>query len=374
MRTSSFLWTEGAEIPSTQDNRNADLILAFGTRATLASGAGPLRAAFPGAALLAGSTSGEILDTAVHEQTIAVTAIHFDRTRVRVVATRCPDVSHSAQAGTELGVALADASLSHVFVMSNGLHVNGTELASALQNAIGPNPRITGGLAGDEAAFQETFVVANDASGADLVAAVGFYGDALEVGYASQGGWREFGPIRQISRSQGSVLYELDGKSALAKYKEYLGEHAMELPASALLFPILVTRTGAQRGVVRTVLAVDDAASSMTFAGDIPEGGAAQLMRANTDALVAGAEGAARTALSGMSGPPDLALLVSCVGRRLVMKQRVEEELEAVREVVGPTTLLTGFYSYGELCPIGPGDPCELHNQTMTVTLLRERA
>ncbi len=258
-------------------------------------------------------------------------------------------------------------------MLSNGLHVNGTALATALQGAVGAGVSVTGGLAGDLADFAKTLVIADDAAGEDIVAAIGFHGDALEVGFGSFGGWRAFGPMRQITKAQGSVLHELDGKGGLAKYKEYLNEHAAELPASALLFPILVTREGATQGVVRTVLAIDNDAESMTFAGDIPLGGTAQLMHASTDRLVAGAESAARLARAAMTDTPTLAILVSCVGRRLVMKQRVEEEIDAVREVVGAATTLTGFYSYGELCPQAVGAPCELHNQTMTITLLRER-
>ena len=142
---------------------------------------------------------------------------------------------------------------------------------------------------------------------------------------------------------------------------------------SALLFPIVVTEANNGQGVVRTVLSVNDESKSMTFAGDIPLGGTAQLMKTNVDDLVDGATMAAETSLSGLGDVrPDLALLVSCVGRKLVMKQRVEEEVEAIRDVLGPDTKITGFYSYGELCPFSQGQECRLHNQTMTITALAE--
>jgi hypothetical protein len=69
----------------------------------------------------------------------------------------------------------------------------------------------------------------------------------------------------------------------------------------------------------------------------------------------------------------DLALLISCVGRKLVLRQRVEEEVEAVRDVVGRDAVMTGFYSYGEIAPFSASARCELHNQTMTITTLSER-
>jgi hypothetical protein len=125
--------------------------------------------------------------------------------------------------------------------------------------------------------------------------------------------------------------------------------------------------------MVRTVLAIDETSSAMTFAGDIPQGSKAQLMRANTDDLVDGAKTAADNALTDLSSDPQLAILVSCVGRKLLMKQRTEEEVEVVRDVLGERSSVTGFYSYGELAPIQKGKPCDLHNQTMTITLIGER-
>lgn len=372
MRVDTQLWNGQGAVPASPQTE-VQLVLALGDRARIADASAQLVAQHPGAIVVATSTSGEIAGTTVSEQTVALTRVGFSATACRVAHATCGATRDSERAGAQLGATLADPSLRHVLVFSNGLLVNGTTLASGLQGAVGPAVSISGGLAGDGAAFGETCVLVNGQGGQDTVAAVGLYGDALEVGIGSQGGWQRFGPVRQISRSEGSVLFELDGKSALAKYKEYLGEHAAALPSSALLFPIFVTRAGAQQGVVRTVLTIDEASQSMTFAGDMPSGGSAQLMHANTDGLVAGAEAAAQAALGQLTGPAELALLVSCVGRRLVMKQRVEEEVEAVRDVIGEDPAIAGFYSYGELCPQTPGAGCELLNQTMTITLLRER-
>jgi hypothetical protein len=96
-------------------------------------------------------------------------------------------------------------------------------------------------------------------------------------------------------------------------------------------------------------------------------------MKANFDRLIDGAMGAAQTSYAAIgSSSPDLAILISCVGRKLVLKQRTEEELESVREVLGEKTALCGFYSYGEICPTAPNANCQLHNQTMTITTFAE--
>lgn len=210
--------------------------------------------------------------------------------------------------------------------------------------------------------------------------AIGLYGKHISVGYGSLGGWDSFGPEREITRSDGNVLFDLDGKPALDLYRHYLGEHAAGLPATGLLFPLSLRYSdredSAQKpagGVVRTILGIDEAAKSMTFAGDMPRGGYVRLMKANFDRLIDGASDAARISVEPLQGQTaQLALLISCVGRKLVLNQRVEEEVESVREVVGAKAVLTGFYSYGEISPHKKGAACELHNQTMTITTFRE--
>ena len=319
------------------------------------------------------STSGEIVGDSVVDDSIVATAVHFDHTRLRTASTSITDAKASYQVGEELARQLKDPALRHVFVLSDGLKVNGSDLALGLASGVSEGVSITGGLSGDSTNFAETWVVAGDGAGPQRVAAIGLYGDDLRVGYGSMGGWQPFGPVRTITRAEGNVLYELDGRSALDLYKTYLGDHADQLPSSALLFPIVVTEPESGQGVVRTVLAVDEQQKSMTFAGDIPHGGTAQLMKTNVDDLVDGATAAAEASLQGLGDArPDLALLVSCVGRKLVMKQRIEEEIEAIRDVFGADTKFAGFYSYGELCPFSQGEECRLHNQTMTITALAE--
>jgi hypothetical protein len=227
--------------------------------------------------------------------------------------------------------------------------VNGSALVAGLGAALDPAVGVTGGLSGDGDLFQETRVLWDGPPEAGAVAVLGLYGPAIRVGCGSLGGWDSFGPERLITSSKGNVLYELDGRSALELYKQYLGEHAHGLPATGLLFPLSLRTPGGGEGVVRTILSTDEAR------------------------LIDGAAGAARASYAELAGSsPDLALLISCVGRKLVLKQRVEEEVEGVRDVLGATTMLTGFYSYGEISPFTPSARCELHNQTMTITTFSE--
>ncbi len=376
MRATQHVWTEagGWSPPLPARDPSPQLVLAFGSpRVFRREGLfAELAQAFPAACLGGCSTAGEIQGAAVLDESLVATVVRFDHTRVKAASVRIGDHADSRKAGAALAAALDPAGLRHVFVLSDGLAVNGSDLVLGMTEVLPPQASLTGGLAADNDRFQETRVLASGRPAAGALEAVGFYGDRLRVGYGSMGGWDPFGPERLITSSAGNLLFEMDGKSALDLYRQYLGRHASGLPGTGLLFPLSIRPEGSRQRVVRTVLAVDEAGKSMTFAGDIPQGSYARLMKANPNGLVDGALGAARAAYAAGAEHPALALLVSCVGRRMVLKQLAEEELEAVRGVYGPDTVLAGFYSYGEISPFCPGGVCELHNQTMTVTTLAE--
>jgi hypothetical protein len=352
------------------------LVLVFGQRAALQAPGVVERIAqaYPGAHVVGCSTAGEIAGVHVQDESVVVTAVAFDEARVQVATAAVHNGVSSVETGAALAAQLMTMKgLRHVLVLSDGLHVNGSELVRGLAGGLPPGVPVTGGLAGDGADFASTVVVHGSGVRDRIVVAVGFSGERLRIGYGSLGGWDPFGPERVVTRAVGNVLYELDGQSALALYRRYLGDESRHLPASGLLFPLSIRPDRSGRGVVRTILSVNDADQSLTFAGDIPNGALAQLMRANFDRLVEGASEAARISVKAPGDvSPSLALLISCVGRKMVLKQRVEEEVEAVQEVVGPAAVLAGFYSYGEISPFSPDAKCELHNQTMTVTTWSE--
>lgn len=333
-----------------------------------------IKAAYPKAHLFGCSTAGEICGTQVTDNSLVITAVSFESTQIKGVQVKISNSLDSLQAGEILARSLEKDDLVHVIVLSDGINVNGSDLAKGLTNNLPDGVSITGGLAGDNERFQETLVFWDDIPERDTISVLGLYGKSLKVGYGSLGGWDPFGPERLITRSKGNILYELDGKSALELYKMYLGEHAKGLPATGLLFPLSIRAGERESGLVRTILSINEEEQSMTFAGGVPEGVYARLMKANFDRLIDGAIGAAKKSYMTIgSFSPELAILISCVGRKMILKQRTEEEVEGVRDILGDKTVLTGFYSYGEICPFIPSTRCELHNQTMTITVLSEK-
>lgn len=354
---------------------DADWVLVFGSRASLQyeSHFDHIKNAYPKALVISCSTSGEIHGDEVLDNTISLTAIKFSKANVRAAEVKLDAHASHAAAGHELGLALHGEDLRLVFVLSDGHSINVGELVDGLNQSLGQVVPVTGGLAGDGVNFAKTIVGLNGPPKSNKVVAIGLYGESLRVGHGSVGGWDSFGPMRTITKAEGNVLLELDGRSALDLYKEYLGDLAADLPGSALLFPLAIEFGNQSEALVRTVLSIDEKYKSMTFAGNIPEGARCRLMRANFDRIIDGAMTAAENSLEKLgSFTPQLGILISCVGRKLILGQRVDEEVEEVRSILGPQAAMTGFYSYGELSPLGSRQGCELHNQTMTITTLAE--
>ena len=351
------------------------LVVAFGHR-RLDADPTPLhdlRRAFPRSHLVGCSTAGEIDGTRLRDNTVSVGLVRFEHTRLATVHAPVHAKEESERAGEWIAERLTAPGLRGVFVLSDGLNVNGSALVRGLSAGLPEDVVVTGGLAGDGPRFEHTWVYAQGEPRDGFVTAVGFYGDRVRIGHGSKGGWDVFGPERIVTRAEGQVLYELDGKPALPLYKNYLGDLADELPASGLLFPLSLRRDRDDtNSFVRTIQSIDEDTQSMTLAGDIPEGYLAKLMRANFERLIDGAEESAlMTRRTAGSDAVCLSIVVSCVGRRLVLGERTEEELERAAEVLPAGSNQVGFYSYGEISPFASGR-CDLHNQTMTMTTITE--
>lgn len=334
-----------------------------------------LQASTPGTQWVGCSTAGEVSKLGVTDQTVIVTALHFDNpgAKFKVQVRKVGGAAGSRQAGAELARSLHAPDLRSIIVMSPGVDVNGSLLVKGITEVVGPNVIVTGGLAGDGGNFKKTYTLSPEGISSDHVVGVGWYGDAVKLQHGCMGGWDPFGKVRQVTRSQSNVVYEIDGKRALDIYKEYLGEHAKDLPASGLMFPFqLLSNEKAETGLIRTILAVDEQAGSLTFAGDLDQGSYVRLMHANTKGLVSGAKSAAQNAVVKGAAPASFAMIVSCVGRKLVMGANVDEEIEAIADIFGGGCSLAGFYSYGEISPFLADVGCQLHNQTMTISYLSE--
>lgn len=377
MRTSQWMWSNpsGWSLKQGEGISEANtLVLAFGDVDEIGNDARytELQELFPGATVIMSSTAGEILDEEVKDNSIVATAMHFEKTNLKLAEVNVSECADSFECGKAIADQLEHEGLRHVFLISDGVMVNGDELVNALNNYFPQDVLITGGLAADKGRFTQTLVGLNGIPVNGKIVAVGFYGKELLVGHGSFGGWDEFGPIRRVTKSKGNVLFELDQQDALQLYKTYLGPKKEQLPQSALLFPLSVKKPNEEGTLVRTILSINEDDGSMVFAGDIPEGSEVRFMMANFDKLIDGASEAARTSMSMQDENPSCVVMISCIGRKIVLDQRVEEEVESVKDIFGSDVVYNGFYSNGEISPLVANAKCSLHNQTMTITTYNE--
>ncbi|WP_338849639.1 FIST N-terminal domain-containing protein [Massilia sp. W12] len=356
----------------------ADLLLVFGGVTFFESPKlfDAIKKQFPQTVIAGCSTAGEIAVDRVYDNSCVVTAVKFGAAQVRSSTTEIMGMQDSQDAGSRVAAGLPKEGLRAVLVFGTGVAINGSALVAGMEAVLPQEVAISGGLAADGGAFRQTWTISAEKSADNQIVAVGFYGEAVQLSYGTFAGWEPFGPARKVTRCDQNVLYELDGESALDIYKRYLGDYAKDLPGSGLLFPFeMLGEQQEKSGIFRTILGIDEAQGSLTLAGDIDPKGYLKLMHSSTDKLIEGAETAAKSAYErgnkSINGDA-LAILVSCIGRKLVMGDRVDEEIEAVADVLGKNTAVTGFYSNGEIAGSTFLGACHLHNQTMTISWISE--
>jgi len=318
------------------------------------------------------STSGEIHNDLLYTSSLCVMVMKFENTTLALSTIHFDDVNESFDIGERIANELRKPDLKSIFVLSDGLNINGSQLTKGFSSSLTTDVVVTGGLAGDDANFSKTWVLVDNKPVSNYVTAIGFYGDDFRIAYGSQGGWKKFGIDRMVTEAKDNILYKLDDSPALAVYKKYLGEKSLELPASGLLYPLMIKEEGSTESKVRTILAINEEEQSITFAGDIPNGSEVMFMKATFDELIEGASSAGNDLKNFNYKDQEAACIaISCVGRKLVLGQKTEDELEAVYNLFGDNVEQIGYYSYGEISPLKDGK-CDLHNQTMTVTLFWE--
>ena len=326
---------------------------------------------YPEADVISCSTSGEVYFSELTHEAITGMAVSLEKTHFAIHSAKLAEQEGSFELGKSLANQFSTKDLKHVLLFGDGWLVNGSDLVQGMYASLGKEVSISGGLAGDGANFSKTLVGLNDDIDQRMAVAIGFYGDALKVGFGGHGGWSELGEAYEVTESEGREILKLGNEHSLPLYKQFLGDDADGLPGSALLYPVAVWLPGAEDYVVRTVFNTDEFDQSITLGEPTPQGARLQFMRARFDDLLNGVKGAAEEALTHLGEQPEMALMVSCIGRKLLFNQQIDQEIEETHQILGPQTPIGGFYSYGEICPVQK-DLAALHHQMLTLTVFAE--
>jgi len=357
-------------------NEAAQMLLVFAERTILEGKEiyDYLKKSYPNANIVYCSSAGEINNVTHMENAAVCVVMQMEKTPIHFTQDNINNHQNSIDLGKSIAQQLPKDNLKYVMIIADGNLVNGDELIEGIQQFIPEEVLITGGVSGDGSRFEKTLVGLNDNVSTGNVVLMGLYGNHIKVGAGFKGGWDVYGPERTITKSAGNVLHEIDNENALDLYKKYLGKYAEGLPSSALFFPLTVKSSNDEFYVVRTILSIDETTKTMKFGGNLPEGATVRFMKSNYDRLVEAASDAGEASLHAHkeNASIDLALIVSCVGRKLVLSNRIEEELEAAREFYSESSTVAGFFSYGEIAPQNNGNRSYLHNQTITITTFSE--
>lgn len=377
MKIQQIIIENQVEILSTDSGfiaENTNLVLAFGEREVLEQilPFHLLKSTYPNSQIVICSSAGQFSNNSIVENKVVGTAITFEKTEIKLCEIDWITMNGISKLGEKIEKELLSDDLKALLVLSEGTSVNGTELINTLTDITDSKIPIFGGLAGDGEAFKKTIVGLNSDASEGKIVIIGFYGNAVQFGFGCDGGWSDFGPEREVTQSNKNILYKIGDRFALDLYKEYLGQYSKDLPASALYFPLSMKENENSEPVVRTILAINEEEKSMTFAGNIPQGSLIRLMKGNFDKLIDAACDAGNSAKISNNTTSNLALVVSCVGRKIVLGNRIEEELEVAKQALANTTTICGFYSYGEISPNLKQISCELHNQTIAITTISE--
>lgn len=322
------------------------------------------------------STAGEITAKGSFSKTAVLQGIKWDKedSKVKIISTAKRDFAHDQSQANQLAKELIAHDLKAVLVFAPSVNADPPGIVRGIKEAVGANVVVAGGLAGDGGNFKSSMVYANGEVISEGLVLVGIYGKSLQVGHGASGGWKSFGGIREVTKSGQNMVFEIDHRPALDVYKEALGEHASQLPANGLMFPFaLLSETNEELGLIRAVFTVDEEKKSILLAGDIATGTKIKFMRATNNNLVEGAKDAAVKAKMGTKDS-SLVLCISCVARKFVMGEAVDDEIAAVQETFGSESGLVGFYAHGEIGPFFTSTDCQLHNQTMTIAVISEKS
>ena len=337
---------------------NPQLIFTFGNLKELQDEQNQslLKSTFPNADIVYCTSVGQIVMNEISNEVLSVTAIEFSSTQTKSLCLNISDYATKEEARIAIANQIKTEELSHILLFVDGMNVNPTEVLSCINEITQNKICITGGLASDEARFEDASIGLNEKPKPGKIIAIGFYGDKIHIHHSTCGGWEVFGMPKTVTKQEQNILFEIDDQPALDLYKEYLGKYVEGLPQSALFFPLAILNMDNENILTRTILSVDHANKSLIFAGDMPQGSKIQFMKSTLNKLIEASENADMIVKTkNTSQVIDYVLAISCVGRKLVLKHRIDEEVEKLYNIFGENTKLSGFYSHGEVAPFSNG-------------------
>jgi hypothetical protein len=328
---------------------------------------------FPDLELIGCTTDGEISSKLGFQQD-SLTLMLFCADTVKISAGLGQGAQHDPFVAAQQAVQQATATMTTppqlcialpASYTADGTTTNGGDLLTGLELALGKQVPIVGGTAGDQYRFKTTYQFFQNQVLTDALPILIFSGE-IQFSYGIACGWTPIGRKSIVTKSQGTALYEIDGKPALEFYQRYLGNR----PPTAEN-PLAVYEEGSDRYYMRVPNIYDQKSGTINFLGNVPEQATVQITDINRDKVIQAAETSFINALTNYpGGQPQAVLLFSCCCRRWLLGTRVKEEYQLVRDAFSTALPICGFYTYGEFAPLEPQGSTYYHQETFVTLLL----
>lgn len=285
------------------------------------------------------------------------------------------EIARDSERAGEILAASLPGGVHFVQLFSDALKGNGCALLRGMTRVLGDATVIGGGAAADNMRFCHTLQFFGPSIHTGAAVAMGFSG-RFRLGMGVRSGWSPIGIAKRVTRAAGNVVYELNHQPALEVYRRFLGKHVDKLPAVGAEYALGLVDNYGTMGLddyclMRASLAVNHQDGSILYGGEVPQGAMVRFTCCDSNSLLEAAGGAGRAAVAELSGStPVMAFFYSCLARKVMLGRRTPEETEMVRQILGRSIPILGFYTFGEYGRIAIGKPSVLHNETAAVTIL----
>lgn len=313
----------------------------------------------PQAICIGSSTDGEINNDKITTLNTIITISVFEKTTLKIAYV---DEKDSFSNGKKLATLLCSENTKLLITFTDGAKTNGEEFLNGI-SFVNNKVIISGGMAGDNAHFTQTFISCQNKILTSGAVGVSLNSDKLSVCNAYNFNWSPIGIEHTIEEVEQNRVYKISGLTPLDFYEKYLGKYVSEsLPATGIEFPLIVQKNNIP--LARAVIAKHKD-GSLSFAGNLHKGDIVKLGFGNVELIM-------NNPLKSLFSKccikdTETFFIYACMARRRYMPDLIDVEIKPFSKIA-PTA---GFFTYGEFYHNGGTN--ELLNQTLTILALSEK-
>jgi hypothetical protein len=261
-----------------------------------------------------------------------------------------------------------------LFVFADGLTVNFDRLRDALEDNLNLDRFIPmfGGASADNWEMKQTYQYCNSQVLSDGVVCTLMSGKA-RMAWVVNHGCVPIGAEHEITRCEGNTIYEIDSMPVLEVFKEYLDEEEINNWSRAVVnlclgFKAPASMEGYDEYLIRFMPTKDDEKGCITISTEAENGTKFWMTRRDQVKISDGVRSAASQIKEAIGNRTiKMVFHFDCAGRGKVVfrDQQRNQLLKELQERVGSSIPWIGFYTYGEIGPVGNHN--HFHNYTAII-------